>query len=344
MTGPTKRPDTKLECNICKKPYVKKGCLTNHLRNVHNVDNIDFVDEELKKDETFIRNAAQIETANEFLQDLSKVEDTNDTVLLDISDFQPVTTLPLHISNNTDNQPLAEIFDKLQAGVKQKNGDEPENPVDVFLHQKPSPPVQLCASAGNFLREHEASIPPLLKTAVLPTQNWEASLLDLEVEVLDILNSPKSLVEKQLVINVEEVMCEECGFMFEDKIALRSHLNIEHSRQETSTVINEETTHNCEDCGFRTQMAADLFHHTIYEHNPADATAIIREIKPVDPAVIYLLAEQNVVLGEQVKKLQTHVMRLMKKSKSDTSVMCNKCQEILTYPTRLQEHLRKEHS
>ena len=124
MTGPTKRPDTKLKSNICKKPYVKKGCLTNHLGNVQNVDNMDFVDEELKKEETFIRNAAQIETANEFLQDLSKVEDTNDTVLLDISDLQPViltTTLPLRISNNTDNQPLAEIFDKLQAGVKQKN-------------------------------------------------------------------------------------------------------------------------------------------------------------------------------------------------------------------------------
>ena len=94
---------------------------------------------------------------------------------------------------------------------------------------------------------------------------------------------------------------------------------------------------------FVTQMAADLFHHNIYEHNP-EAPQIKREMKQVDPAVIYLLAEQNMVLGEQVKKLHTQVKNLMEKSKSDTSVMCNKCQDKLTYPIRLQEHLRKEHS
>ena len=71
--------------------------------------------------------------------------------------------------------------------------------------------------------------------------------------------------------------------------------------------MNDKTTHKCEDCGFMTQMAEDLFHHTIYEHNPEEAPAIIRELKPVYPAVIYLLAEPNVVLGEEVKKLRTHV-------------------------------------
>ena len=90
-------------------------------------------------------------------------------------------------------------------------------------------------------------------------------------------------------------------------------------------------------------MAADLFHRNIYEHNPEEAPKI-RHMKPVAPAVIYLLAEQNVVLSEEVKKLRTHVKRLIEKSKSDSSVMCNKCQDILTYPTRIQDHLRKEHS
>ena len=160
MTDLTNMPDTKLKCDICSKPYVKKGCLTNHLRNVHNIDNIKSIDEELKKEETFIRRAAVIETAKEFLQDISKIEDQNDTVLLDITDLQPELPTPLHIANNTDNQPLAETFDKLQAGVKEKNGEEPENPVDAFLRQSPSPPVLLCASAGNFLKENEASLPP----------------------------------------------------------------------------------------------------------------------------------------------------------------------------------------
>ena len=234
MTGPTNRPETKLECSECSKPYLRKGCLTNHLRNVHNIDNKtenDFVDEELKKEETFKRQSAQIETAKEFLQDLSVIENRTDTVLMNITDLQhvlPTLPHPLNIPNNTDNQPLAETFDNLQAGVKDNKGNE--NHVDSVLSQGPSPPAQLCTSAVNFLRDNEASLPPLLKTTVLPTQNWEASLLDLDVEVLDILNSPKAPLEKQLVINVEEVMCEECENLFEDEITLRNHLNIEHGK------------------------------------------------------------------------------------------------------------------
>ena len=90
------------------------------------------------------------------------------------------------------------------------------NPVDAFPSHGPSPSVQLCASADIFIRENEASLPPLLKTAVLPTQNWEweANLLDLDVEVLDIINSPKVPVAEIDVINVQELMCEECGNLF----------------------------------------------------------------------------------------------------------------------------------
>ena len=73
MTGKKNGPDTKLECNICSKPYLRKGCLTNHLKNVHNIDNQaerDFIDGQLKQDETFIRETAQVETVKEFLQDI----------------------------------------------------------------------------------------------------------------------------------------------------------------------------------------------------------------------------------------------------------------------------------
>ena len=210
-----------------------------------------------------------------------------------------------------------------------KGQNKPMNPVDAFRSQGPSPPVQLCANAGNFFRENEASLPPLLKTAVLPTQNWEASLLDLDVEVLDIINSPKVPAANSDVINVQELMCEECGALCKNSKELQNHFNIEHSKPQGSSVTNEENAHKCEDCEFKTQMAADLFHHNIYEHNPKDAPEI-RQMKPVDPAVIYLLAEQNVVLSEEVKKLRTHVQRLIEKSKSDKSVMCNKCQDTLT--------------
>ena len=101
------------------------------LKNVRNIDNHmdnEFIDEQLNKEETFIRQAAVVETAKEFLHDLSKVEDIYDTILLDSSDLQPMLAnplVPLNIINNTDNKPLAEMFDKLQAGVKEKNGDKP---------------------------------------------------------------------------------------------------------------------------------------------------------------------------------------------------------------------------
>ena len=67
----------------------QKGCLTNHLKNVHNIDSQaekDHVDGLLKQEETFIRESAQVETVKEFLQDIS---DVNDTVLLDNTDLQP---------------------------------------------------------------------------------------------------------------------------------------------------------------------------------------------------------------------------------------------------------------
>ena len=173
------------------------------------------------------------------------------------------------------------------------------------------------------------------QTKVIPSEETKI--------VLNISPSSQILAKSSEVLD-EALMCEECGNLFGDKITLRNHLNFEHSKQQDSALTSDKTTHKCEDCGFRTQMAADLFHHTIYEHNPDEATGIFKKIKPVDPAVIYLLAEQNLALGEEVKKLRTHVKRLMEKPKSDTSVMCNKCQDTLTYPTRLQEHLRKEHS
>ena len=122
------------------------------------------------------------------------------------------------------------------------------NPVDAFPSHRPSPSVQLCASADIFIRENEASLSPLLKTAVLPTQNWEASLLDLDVEVLDIINSPKVPVAEIDVINVQELMFEECGNLFKNQKELQDHFNTEHRKPQVSTVTSEEDAHKCEDC------------------------------------------------------------------------------------------------
>ena len=81
---------------MCDKPF----------KNVPNIDSHaekDYVDGQLKQEETFIRESAQVETVKEFLQDIS---DVNDTVLLDNTDLQPdlpTTQVPLNIPNNTDN-------------------------------------------------------------------------------------------------------------------------------------------------------------------------------------------------------------------------------------------------
>ena len=67
---------------MCDKPF----------KNVHNIDSQaekDYVDGQLKQEETFIRKAAQVDTMKEFLQDISTSEDVNDTVLLDNTDLQP---------------------------------------------------------------------------------------------------------------------------------------------------------------------------------------------------------------------------------------------------------------
>ena len=274
--------------------------------------------------------------------------------------------LPKHIKQHHENSFL---LDNNMTVLKEAGHDEscleaefnnPDNTIrdehEQVTHPKissstPSPPpmVPLCQNANKYIIKRGNTLPASFLTTLLPAPGFLDMLNDsLQTPAspqIEALHSPASSqlgVLQGTLLNVEEVMCEECGKLFEDENLLRTHLNIEHDKKQVS-VVNGNTTYKCEDCEFRTQMAVDLFHHNIYEHNP-EAPQITREIKPVDPAVIYLLAEQNMVLGEEVKKLHTQVKSLMEKSKSDTSVMCNKCQDKLTYPTRLQEHLRKEHS
>ena len=127
MTGPTK---TKYECNLCQKPYVKKGCLTKHLKNVHNVNDSDaekgFLDStsysELDRDETILRTVGQIMTADRFYQDLSIEEDLFEEPTDTSQDTRNNTTI---VNNQNVIHDLNASFEPLSTDSKNTSGKPP---------------------------------------------------------------------------------------------------------------------------------------------------------------------------------------------------------------------------
>ena len=93
---------------------------------------------------------------------------------------------------------------------------KPKNSVDDIFSPRQLPLVPLCSKAGDLFRENKSSLPALLTTAVLPTLNWEASLLDTDLEAVKNGEISKNLHLENA--NVEKIFCEDCDELFKDKI------------------------------------------------------------------------------------------------------------------------------
>ena len=64
----------------------------------------------------------------------------------------PTVTEPIHIVDNQDNQPLAEILCLLHNKQKQMGCFVEENPVDTISSSKYLLSFQICDEADNFLK------------------------------------------------------------------------------------------------------------------------------------------------------------------------------------------------
>ena len=123
MIDPTSQKVLKYNCGECEKLYKRKGSLTNHLKKVHNKDNLsateEFLDatsysEELDMEETVLRNIDRDDVAHNFFGDISDNESDDGNTIVQAPRIQnpsfPTKMLPLRQSlSATQLTPILKI-------------------------------------------------------------------------------------------------------------------------------------------------------------------------------------------------------------------------------------------
>ena len=148
MTDPTEKSYNKYECNICSKPYIKRGCLTNHMKKIHDVQDAPagFLDSttysELDREETFIRTTGQIMTADSFLKGI--MEDPDDD-----AEGSEELTPPTDPTAMPDDSGHMETLN-----------------LELTITQN----VPLCQNANNFIVQKGKTVPASFLETLLPPQ------------------------------------------------------------------------------------------------------------------------------------------------------------------------------
>ena len=100
-----------------------------------------------------------------------------------------------------------------------------ENPVDTIFSCKDPPSFPFFDEADTFFKKKFASLSCLLQITVLPTQNWEVSLIKMDEDIIDILESPDAT---KTFILFKEILCNVCGKLFNSETKFKKDVNNEH--------------------------------------------------------------------------------------------------------------------
>ena len=320
MTGSTR---AKYECNLCQKPYVKKGCLTKHLKNVHNVNDLDaekeFLDStsysELDRDETILRTVGQILTADSFYQDLSTEEELFDEPRDTSQDPRNTTTL-------VNNQ---EVLHDL-------NTSEP------LSTSSTAAPVPLCSKAEDFILQKGKTLPATLLASLLPAPGFLEEL-NKSIQAQD-----ESLeVTKLLTTFDEEIrshMCEICGTTHTGKVTLRKHM-VEHVQEAPNLSPISEPPFDMPSLGdYLAGMKDNMDRQTVIMSQQSEKMDQQFEIISQQSVMIEkLLTIQQAKIPENVT-----TNRRINIDNSDIFSKCNLCSFEANSNTKLDEHSRAKHS
>ena len=258
MTKVEIKPNQQYICYKCDKPYIIKGALTNHLRKVHKITK-----SPTKKD----------------LMDISTNSDSdiNDTVIQLDDVFEAEKTAILEQAKDLDRK---EEADELQIILgmtstmsfdtsvltRASEAEEPTNGLTILSNAgmniigEPLTTVPLCSPAAKFMSESQRKI-------LIP----------------DILESEEEDVELQ-----EKYNCDVCKETFSNSEESTKHKKGAHEENNHSA-----GDHKCEECSYRTNIAANYLKHFLNNHITDEFANTINNLKPVDSAVVYILAEQN---------------------------------------------------
>ena len=353
MTGPTKRPITKYECNICQKPYVKQGCLNNHLKNFHQANDSrvdkEFLDSstysELDRDETILRTVGQMMTADRFMQDVVGEEDESwddptETTQSEIYEDQVV--------DNLDVEP-----------IRQALGSTPTT-VTVAL----VPPVPLCANAQRYILRRGNTLPASLLASLLPAPDF--------LEDLD--KSLKEHEQSKDVTNIltrfeEDIrchMCELCGITFTGKINLDKHMS---EGAPISSIDLPSLSDMCEVCGI-TFIGKINFNKHMSQHDqgtPTDMPSLgdyLASMKESMDRQTMIMSTQSATMSEQIKIISRQGVMIEKllafqiTKESSTPIpnvtvtldesslfsKCNKCEFETDDNSKLHSHMNSKHN
>ena len=180
------------------KQIFKNGCLTNHLKNVHNVHDLlvdkEFLDSttysELDRDEIILRTVGQAMTSEEFIQDIPDTQEEFDAAHVDAS--------PNKVPESTNLQDAASMTSPPQA-------------------------VPLCPMADNYIVQKGKTLPASFLTTLLPAKGF--------LEELNKILHDKDNIENLLERFDQEIccfMCEVCDFTFSGKKNLQIHKSNNH--------------------------------------------------------------------------------------------------------------------
>ena len=177
--------------------------------------------------------------------------------------------------------------------------------------------VPLCAPAAKYLSESQKGI-------LIPDIQMSE---DDDIEVKE--------------TNPTMYTCNHCKNTFKTEEELRNHKKINHSKGYISAGDQK-----CEECSYRTNFAAHYLHHILNTHADKELARTIKGLNPVDSAVIYILAEQNLALTEESKKMRKdldYIKKALKPKSRAAKFTCQKCTDLCAAPTRMQEHMLEDH-
>ena len=104
--------------------------------------------------------------------------------------------------------------------------------------------------------------------------------------------------------------------------------------------------HKCEECSYRTNIAANYLTHFFKTHTTENFVNKINSLKPVNPAIVYMIAEQNMIMIQENKRMRKdldYIKQALQPKSTAKKFNCQKCRDLCESPTRIQEHVIEDH-
>ena len=318
MTDPTTRSYNKYECNISSKPYVKKGCLTNHMKKIHEVHDspTGFLDSttysELDREETFMRTTGQIMTADSFLKDILEGADDGAE---DCEESTPTAT--------TDPTALPHDSDHVET---------------LNLEPTTTQSVPLCKNANNFIVQKGKTVPASFLETLLPPAGFLQEL-DRSLQEHDVVDNLLERFEKE----IRNFKCTFCEFTCSGMNNLKGHMNDNHPKTSPDPEMPSlgdylaSLERKVDKCYTHMIKQSGLIERLLTRSNslPITSTEDITE---------YFKCDQCRFETDTINTMNSHKCEKHEDNLTNNMSSCDQCDKRFNSNTKLKEHKRSTHN